>query len=99
MIKWIVICIIGLIILGNLGIDVKKAIDAPITQTNLGYAKAITVYIWNKYLHDPVLFLWNEIIIKYVWSTAEKFLNKEVGGEEANTESMRNGSEPRVLFS
>lgn len=82
MIKWIIICVIGLIILGNLGIDVKKAIDSKTAQSNLEYAKNITVFIWDKYLEQPVKFLWTNVFIKYIWIPATKYLNNRLEGSE-----------------
>ena len=34
MIKWIVIVIIGLVVLGYLGFDVRKAVESPTSQSN-----------------------------------------------------------------
>ena len=90
MIKWIIICVIGLIILGNLGIDVKKAIDSEVAQSNLQYAKNIAVFIWDKYLEEPIKFLWNEIIVKYIWEYIKSFFDSKLKGSEMklNTETL-----------
>jgi hypothetical protein len=66
MIKWIVIAIIGLIILGYLGIDIQKTVKAPTVQNNLTYAKDIAIHIWKNYLAEPAKFIW-ELSIKYIW--------------------------------
>ncbi len=68
MIKWIIISLIGLILLGALGFDVRKAVESPVTQSNLEYAKNVVVYVWNKYLQKPATFLWNEVFIKLIWN-------------------------------
>lgn len=84
MIKWIIIILIGLVVLGYLGFDIRKAIDAPATRTNLEYAKEATIYVWNTFLSKPAKYLWNEIFIKYVWNPAIGSLNKKVGSTNFN---------------
>lgn len=81
MIKWLVISIIALIILGNLGFDIKKSVHSPVAQSNLEYAKDVTVFVWQKYLKEPAKFLWSEVFIKYIWEPSIKILDKKVKGE------------------
>lgn len=88
MIKWIVIALLGLIILGYLGFDVRKAIEAPTTQSNIEYAKNATIYVWNKYLERPAKFAWN-FFIKYIWSTAVDNLQKIKDGDEVNYQKLQ----------
>ncbi len=81
MIKWIVICVLGLIILGYLGFDIRKAIEAPATKTNLEYAKEAVYHVWTKYLSSPTKFLWKEgkeFFIKYVWEPIVEKLNNNI---------------------
>ncbi len=66
MVKWIVIALLGLIVLGYLGFDVRKAVEAPLTQSNLEYAKNVVSYLWNTYLKKPATYLWNEIFLKLI---------------------------------
>ena len=87
MIKWIVIIVIGLIILGYLGIDVRKAVEAPTTQSNLEYVKNVVVYVWNKYLEKPAKYIWN-FFIKFIWSSAIDNLQKIKDGEEVNYQKL-----------
>ncbi len=83
MIKWIIIIVIGLIILGYLGFDVKKAVEAPVTQSNLEYVKNVVIYVWDKYLERPAKWLWN-FFIEFIWSSAVDNLEKIKDGEEVN---------------
>ncbi len=53
-IKWIIIIIIALIILGYYGFDLRKAIEAPATQSNLTYVQQIVSNIWHNYLEGIV---------------------------------------------
>lgn len=88
MIKWIIILVIGLVVLGYLGFDVRKAVEAPTTQTNIEYVKNAVVYVWNKYLARPASYLWNDIFIKLIWTTAIENLTKIKNGEPTNVQTV-----------
>lgn len=87
MIKWIIFIVIGLIILGYLGFDVKKAVEAPASQSNIEYVKNIVVYVWNTYLAKPAKYLWN-FFITYIWSTAIDNLTKIKNGQPVNYQTL-----------
>ena len=87
MIKWIIIALLGLIVLGYLGFDVKQAIESPTSQSNIGYAKSAVLYIWDKYLEKPAKYLWNDIFIKLIWTTAIDNLIKIKNGEPTNIQT------------
>jgi hypothetical protein len=87
MIKWIVIAFLGLIILGYLGVDIKQSVQSPVTQSNIGYVKDVVVYVWTKYLETPAKYLWNEIFIKLIWTTAIDNLTKMKNGEPTNVQT------------
>lgn len=86
MIKWIIICFIGLVILGYLGFDIRRAVEAPTSQSNIEYVKNAIVYVWNTYLARPVKYLWN-IFINLIWNTAIDNLTKIKNGEPTNIET------------
>lgn len=67
-IKWIIIIVVALIILGYYGFDIRKAIEAPTTQNNLTYVQQIVANIWNHYLKAPVTYIWNEFFIHFIWN-------------------------------
>jgi hypothetical protein len=60
-IKWVIIIVIALIILGYYGFDVREAIESPTTQSNLIYAKQVVSNIWHNYLRVPTLYIWSQI--------------------------------------
>jgi len=95
MIKWAIIALIGLIILGYLGFDIRKAVETSATQSNLEYAKEVIVYTWNKYLREPLKFIWTEVFIKYIWTPAIKKIDEKVKGIDEKEIS----TEHKVLFS
>jgi len=83
MIKWIIFIVAILIFLGYIGFDVRKAVEAPTTQSNLTYAKNVTIYIWNKYLEKPAKYLWKEVFIKLIWTPTIEILTEKISGETA----------------
>ena len=86
--KWIILIIIALVVLGYLGFDVRKAIEAPTTQTNFSYVEGGVVYVWNNYLSIPASYLWNDVFIKLIWSTAIENLTKIKNGQPTNYETL-----------
>jgi hypothetical protein len=94
MIKWTVIVVLGLIILGYMGIDIQKTIKAPVVQNNLTYAKDVSIHIWKNYLAEPAKFLW-KFFIDSIWTKAYEIINsksKEADGKKTSTDT-------KVLFS
>ncbi len=87
MIKWIIIIVVGLIFLGYIGFDVRKAVEAPATQSNLTYAKNVTVYVWTKYLQKPATYLWKEVFVKLIWNPSLKALSDRTSGNTGTASS------------
>ncbi len=46
---------------------------------------------WDKYLEKPAKYLWNEIFIKLIWSTAVDNLKKIKTGEPTNVQTSSPG--------
>lgn len=69
LIKFIIIILIALIVLGYYGFDIQKAIDAPATQSNLTYVQQVVSIVWHDYLQAPATYLWN-IFVQYIWTPA-----------------------------
>jgi sugar (pentulose or hexulose) kinase len=94
MVKWIIITVLGLIILGYMGIDIQKTVKAPTVQNNLAYGKEVAVHVWKNYLSEPAKFLW-KFFIENIWKKAFEIINsksKEVDGKKTSTNT-------KVLFS
>ncbi len=87
MIKWIVIVIIGLVVLGYLGFDVRKAVESPTSQSNIEYVKNAIVYLWNKYLAKPAIYLWTNFK-NLIWDTAVDNLTKIKNGQPTNVQTL-----------
>jgi len=81
LIKWIIIIVIALIILGYYGFDVKKAVQSPTSQSNLTYVQQIISNVWHNYLQKPASYLWKEVFLKLIWYPALDNL-KKIGNNE-----------------
>ncbi len=67
-IKWIILIVIALVILGYYGFDVRQAIDAPTTQSNLNWFKEFCLWVWDHILRIPVTFIWEQLILPLIHS-------------------------------
>ena len=76
MIKWIIILIIALVVLGYFGIDIRKLIDAPTTQANIHYVENTSKSVWDKYLKSAAGVAWKEID-KYIWQPGKKYVGEK----------------------
>jgi hypothetical protein len=63
-IKLVIIIVIALIVLGYFGFDVRDAIESPTTQKNFNYVQKFAWEVWNNYLKDVVMYIWNNIVLK-----------------------------------
>jgi hypothetical protein len=61
-IKWIILIVIALIILGYFGFNLRDAVEAPATRDNLSFFKDILLSVWNNILKVPALFVWEHVI-------------------------------------
>ena len=84
LIKWILIIIVALIIAGYYGFDIKKAVEAPTTQSNLTYVQQVVSNVWFNYLKKPVTYLWKDIFLDLIWGPAQVNL-KRVANNEPTT--------------
>lgn len=64
--NWIILILIVLIILGYYGFDVKKAIEKPETRQNISYVTEKIVFVWDKYLKKPTIYLGKDILLDRV---------------------------------
>jgi hypothetical protein len=67
LVKMIIVIVVALLILSYFGLNLRNIANAPTTQDNFGYVWGIVTDIWNNYLAKPATYVWNEIIIKYIW--------------------------------
>jgi len=65
-IKWIILIVVALIILGYFGIDVKQVVESPTTQSNLNYLEQVASWLWHNILKVPVTWIWENLILPLV---------------------------------
>lgn len=85
-IKIILLIVIGLIILGYFGLNIKDILASPVVKENLAYAWNLAKELWANYLAAPAGWVWDHII-KFLW---DLFLNGLSG--------LKNGSGPESLM-
>jgi hypothetical protein len=85
-VKIILLIIIGFIVLGYFGINVKDIFASPVVKENLAYAVHLAKELWNNWLHTPVMWVWDHIL-KFLW---ELFWN--------GLDDLRNGGGPQTLM-
>ncbi|MEK7095634.1 MAG: hypothetical protein AAB917_03165 [Patescibacteria group bacterium] len=90
-VKWVLIIIVALIVLGYFGFDIKKAIEAPTTQNNLTYVQKIVSNVWHNYLKKPAGYLW-DIFVEYIWVPILDSLKKNNSDEQSVVKEPRGGS-------
>lgn len=66
-VKWIVIIIIALIVLGYFGFDIREIIESDQVQENIQYVWGFVVDVWDTYLKGPAVYLWN-LWIDLIWT-------------------------------
>ncbi len=67
--KLILIIIILIIVLSYFNIDIRGAVEAPQTQSNLQYVWGWVALVWADYLRGPALYFWNDIFIDLLWNS------------------------------
>lgn len=66
-VKIILLIVIGLVVLGYFGIDIKDVFASPVVKENLSYAWGVAKDVWSSYLSGPAIWLW-EHIFKFMWN-------------------------------
>ena len=65
-IKLIILIVIGLIILGYFGLNIKDILASPVVKENLAYAWEVAKHVWDTWLKGPAIWVW-EHILKFLW--------------------------------
>lgn len=82
-IKLILLIIVVILILSYFGVSLRKVANSQTSKENFEFIKEIgisiwdfCVSIWNKYLAEKMMFIWNDIIIKYGWNFITENIDK-----------------------
>ena len=60
-IKVILLIVIALVVLGFFGYDIREVFNSPAVRDNLAYAWDMLIRLWNTFLAEPALWLWDKI--------------------------------------
>jgi hypothetical protein len=66
LIRTIVLVVIFLLVISYFGLNLRDVINDPTTQSNFSLVWGEVVRIWTTYLKEPVLWVWREIVVKYI---------------------------------
>ncbi len=66
LIKWILLIVIAVIILGYYGFSIRAALESPVTRDNLNVLQDIAIKIWQYVLRAPVVFVWEHILLPLI---------------------------------
>ncbi len=89
MIKYIILALIVVIVLSYFGYDLKAIVDAPVTQSNLGYVWSGVSWGWDQ-VKGPVTYIYNNVIIGILWQAFVSNLGRI--NADAPTELQNAGS-------
>lgn len=60
-VKTILLIVVGLIVLGFFGYNLKEIIDSPTVNENLTYVWGLVANTWNTFIAEPAVWRWNKI--------------------------------------
>jgi len=82
-IKLILLIVVVILLLSYFGVSLRNIANSETGKDNFGFVKEIgtkiwdvCLSIWNQYLEEKVMFVWNDIIIKYGWNFVTDLVDK-----------------------
>lgn len=82
-IRLIILIVALILILSYFGVSLRNIANSETGQDNFGFVKEIGVKIWDavvgfwdKYLAEKVMYVWDEIIIKFGWNFITESIDK-----------------------
>lgn len=88
LVKFVILIIIAIIALSYFGFDIKSIVESDTAQKNLGYVWDFVKNIWETYLKGPVLYLWNDVFIKLIWSSFTENMEKIKSNEPTDFQNL-----------
>lgn len=67
LIRTVILVIFLILVLSYLGINIRSIISSDTFRDNWSYVSDLAVRIWKNYLSGPLSYLWNKILVPYVW--------------------------------
>lgn len=82
-IRLILLIVVVILVLSYFGVSLRQVATSTTGQDNFGFLKETGIKIWNfclsiwnQYLEQKALFIWNDIIIKYGWNFVTGMIDK-----------------------
>lgn len=82
-IKLILLIVVVILLLSYFGVSLRNIANSEAGKDNFGFLKEVgvkiwdfSVSIWDQYLEEKVMFVWDEIIIKYGWNFVTENIDK-----------------------
>lgn len=82
-IKLILLIVAAVLILSYFGVNLREIAESETGKENISFLKGVLLQIWNfilsvweRFLEQPVMYFWNDIFLKYVWSFVVDSLDK-----------------------
>ncbi|MFA6397334.1 MAG: hypothetical protein WDK96_00615 [Candidatus Paceibacterota bacterium] len=86
--KLIILIIIAVFILSFLNVDVQSKIESPQIKNDLVYIKENSIIVWDKYLSEPLSYLWNSVFITTLVNSFVDGIKKLKNGEPVDFQLM-----------
>ena len=87
-IRTILIGLLIILVLSFFSFDIQSFIEAPQTQSNLGYVWGGVVFVWDQYLEGPLTYFWNDIFIDLLWGAFVGSMQSIQSGQGNSLQNM-----------
>ncbi len=67
LVKAIVLVIAGLLLMAYLGFNLRSIVESKTFTDNLEFIKNLAITIWENYLRDVSIYVYEKIILPFIW--------------------------------
>lgn len=65
----LILCFIVVLILSYYNVSIKDVVESPKAQENINYVGGGAKSVWDKYLKDPAIYIWDKVIVDLLWDS------------------------------
>ena len=77
--KWVIIIVIALVVLGFFGFDITDILKSPVVKNNLLAFWHGVVWVWEHLLKTPAVWIWDTIFVRILWELILKQAIENIG--------------------
>ncbi|MBI1999378.1 MAG: hypothetical protein HYS74_01840 [Parcubacteria group bacterium] len=88
LVKLILLVIFVILVLSYFSIDVRGIVESEQSQKNFTYVWGWVVFVWDRYLGEPVRYVWNNIVVNLLWESFVSNLERIKRGAPNDFELM-----------